>query len=111
MLPNYRKRIRIYLLVLAALAGIFLLVNAPQCPEHFTQEQVDASRCIVGANIGLGLYVLFAAPVLVVVLGLLGFAMRKQYGRTAAGEGGDGFDSATTEGTASEIDGPSGRTQ
>lgn len=28
------------------------LLNSPQCPLNFTQEQVDASRCIVGANIG-----------------------------------------------------------
>lgn len=79
---DYRKQIRIYLLILAAGAGLFLFMNAPQCPEHFTQEQVDASRCIVGANIGLGLYVLFSAPVLVVVLIRLALALHKQYGRS-----------------------------
>lgn len=27
-------------------------LNPPQCPLSYTQEQVDASRCIIGANIG-----------------------------------------------------------
>ncbi len=79
---DYRKRIRTLLVVLAALTVVFLFVNAPQCPEHFTQEQVDASRCVVGANIGRGLYLLLATPVAVVVLTLLGFALHRQYGRS-----------------------------
>lgn len=83
---DYRRRIRIYLLVLAAVMGAFWLVNAPQCPQDFTQEQVDASRCIVGANIGLGLYLFLAIPVLVVVLGLLVVALYKQRNRSVAGE-------------------------
>lgn len=30
----------------------FYLLNPPQCPLNYTQEQIDASRCIIGANIG-----------------------------------------------------------
>lgn len=28
------------------------LMNPPQCPLEYTQQQVDASGCIIGANIG-----------------------------------------------------------
>lgn len=115
---DYRKRIGIYLLILATLIGLYLFINAPQCPEHYTQEQIDASRCIVGANIGLGLYVVFAVPVSIVVLGLLAVAVYKQYGRSAAGDlrhvtqpdrgtataagGGHGSGPSTTERPASD---------
>jgi uncharacterized membrane protein YdjX (TVP38/TMEM64 family) len=37
------------------------LVNPPQCPLNYTQEQVDTSGCIVGANIGgLPLFIIAA---------------------------------------------------
>lgn len=49
-----------------------LFLNPPQCPYGFTQEQVDASDCIIGANIGIGLVlmlivVLWGASVIVAV--------------------------------------------
>lgn len=34
----------------------FTVLNQPQCPIN----QVDTSKCIIGVNIGLGWYVLFA---------------------------------------------------
>lgn len=34
--------------------------NPEQCPLDYTQEQVDASTCIIGANIGLPLFLGFA---------------------------------------------------
>ena len=43
-------------------AALVRLASADQCPDAFTQAQVDASDCIVGANIGLGLVWLFAIP-------------------------------------------------
>lgn len=43
-------------------AGL-LFMNPEQCPPGYTQEQIDASRCIVGANIGLGLVYLLAIGV------------------------------------------------
>ena len=54
--------------------GIFILLtaltvtvwNQPQCPDTFTQAQIDASDCIVGANIGVGVMTVF-------VLAPLGF--------------------------------------
>ncbi len=43
----------------AALVGS---AGAEQCPDDFTQAQVDASDCIIGANVGLGLVWIFAVP-------------------------------------------------
>ena len=51
------------LLWLIVFVLLFLVMNAPQCPEGYTQEQVEASKCIVGANIGVGLLVV-GAPML-----------------------------------------------
>lgn len=57
------------LLVLVLFA--FMVMNPPQCPLNYTQEQVDASNCIVGANIGLGLFIAFIIlPFALVVIGL-----------------------------------------
>lgn len=36
---------------------LFSALNAPQCPESYTQKEIDATGCIVGANIGIGLLV------------------------------------------------------
>ena len=52
-------------LAVAASAAIIVASQAEQCPDDFTQEQIDASDCIVGANIGLGLAWLIVMPVLV----------------------------------------------
>jgi hypothetical protein len=48
------------LLALLVLLG-FTIMNPPQCPYIYTQQQVDAAHgsCIVGANIGIGLYFMF----------------------------------------------------
>jgi hypothetical protein len=40
----------------------FYLLHPPQCPINYTQEQIDASRCIVGANIG-GTPIFFVAAI------------------------------------------------
>lgn len=44
---------------LVFLGGPLLFLNPPQCPFAYTQEQVDVSGCIIGANIGLPMF-LFA---------------------------------------------------
>lgn len=66
---------RLLLRNLALLIGagilIYFFLDSPQCPAHYTQAQVDASNCIVGANIGLGLAVLFVLPVFIVALVLI----------------------------------------
>jgi hypothetical protein len=56
----------------AGVAGVALVAalvmwagSAEQCPDDFTQAQVDASDCIVGANIGLGLVWIFVVPLVV----------------------------------------------
>lgn len=40
-----------------------IFLNPPQCPVDFTQAQVDASGCTIGANIGLGLAVILAGAI------------------------------------------------
>lgn len=76
---DYPKQIKLYSLILAGLLLVFIFFNQPQCPDNYTQEQIDASRCIVGANIGLGMFILFIWPVFIVTLGLLIRALYKQY--------------------------------
>jgi hypothetical protein len=54
-------------LAAAALAATGLLfLNPEQCPRGYTQKQVDASNCVIGANIGLGLILMAAAAILLV---------------------------------------------
>lgn len=43
---------------LVFIGGPLVFLFPPQCPMGYTQEQVDASRCVIGANIGGGLAVL-----------------------------------------------------
>jgi hypothetical protein len=56
-------------LIFGSIASIVTIVipliflNPPQCPTKFTQAQVDASGCNVGANIGLGLAILLAGAI------------------------------------------------
>lgn len=59
-------RILIYgVLAAGALAAVGLLfLNPEECPIDYTQEQVDASNCVIGANIGLGLILMAAAAIL-----------------------------------------------
>ncbi len=46
--------------------------NPPQCPDYYTQAQVDASNCIIGANIGLGIVLVFILPVILITAAILG---------------------------------------
>ncbi len=52
-----------YCLSLIILLGGLVLLNADQCPLGYTQEQIDETGCIIGANIGLGLAVLASVAV------------------------------------------------
>ncbi len=61
--------------------GLYVLTNQPQCPNDYTQAQVDATGCSVGANIGLGLLVIFGPfGWLLTILGFFVFLMRKKRG-------------------------------
>lgn len=51
-------------LVVALVTVVFM--NPPQCPSDYTQAQIDASNCVVGANIGLGLMLLLAGCIEVI---------------------------------------------
>ena len=67
MSPVARRVGAIAIVVLAVAGSVAVIVasGAEQCPDDFTQEQIDASDCIVGANIGLGLAWLIVMPTLV----------------------------------------------
>ena len=52
------------LLALPIIGVLFYLLNPPQCPPNYTQEQVGASRCIIGANIG-GIPIFVVAAIVV----------------------------------------------
>ena len=54
------------LLALPFIGALYYFVFPPQCPPEYTQQQVDASRCIVGANIG-GVP-LFIAGIVIILL-------------------------------------------
>jgi len=43
-----------------------VFANPETCPFDYTQEQVEATGCSVGANIGLGLVFLLAATIAIV---------------------------------------------
>ncbi|MDQ3159106.1 MAG: hypothetical protein M3P98_03175 [bacterium] len=69
---------------LASLTGLWLIIvlvtklviDTPQCPENYTQAQVDAANCIIGANIGLGTIMLFVAvPITILLVVLWGVAL------------------------------------
>ncbi|HSH18012.1 MAG TPA: hypothetical protein VK978_01375 [Candidatus Saccharimonadales bacterium] len=53
------RRAFLYGTVLAVVVTVLLFsaMNAPQCPDGYTPEQIKASDCIVGANIGIGLLI------------------------------------------------------
>jgi hypothetical protein len=66
------------LLALPWVGLLFYLLNPPQCPFDFTQEQVDASRCIVGANIGgMPLFLIAAPAVWLACVWLVGRTLRR----------------------------------
>lgn len=48
------NRVYVYgtLLALPFVGLMYYLLNPPQCPLNYTQEQVDTTHCTVGANIG-----------------------------------------------------------
>ena len=55
-----------------------IFANPAQCPFDYTQAQVDASGCSVGANIGLGLLFMLAATIAICGLILAVVAARSR---------------------------------
>ena len=62
---TFKSKARL-LTVFSAILGLlvfigFTVMNPPQCPDNYTQQQIDAANgnCIIGANIGIGLYFMF----------------------------------------------------
>lgn len=91
------------LLIGAALAGLVALfgkvfLDQPLCPTSFSQAQVDASNCVVGANIGLGLVWLMAIGILIssLVVTVVQIVVQRQRSRQIGG-GGNGTGSLAKE--------------
>lgn len=71
----YNKRVKKYKahryatgLALLPIGFIVYFLNPPQCPISFTQEQIDSSRCIAGANIGGPVVSIISAVVILVAV-------------------------------------------
>jgi hypothetical protein len=69
--------VAIWLVIILSLAYQFLIPG--ECPDHYTQAQVDETGCTIGANIGLGIVLLFIWPVLVVVFALIVLAAYRRF--------------------------------
>ena len=54
---------------------VVLFASNPECPEYYTQTQIDAEGCIVGANIGVGLLAQFVLLPLTILV-LIGWGSR-----------------------------------
>ncbi len=54
------------------IGGPLVFLNPPQCPIDYTQEQVDASDCIIGANLGLPFYLSLGLFAWIIVTAALG---------------------------------------
>ena len=77
-----RFKLLVVLTVILGLVVVYGLINAnppPQCPDsypdNYTQQQIDTARshCIVGADIGAGIYVYFlfiVAPFAITLISL-----------------------------------------
>ena len=61
--------------LIVLIATVVLLASNPECPEYYTQAQVDAEGCVVGANIGAGLLAQFVLLPLTVLV-LIGWGSR-----------------------------------
>lgn len=61
-------------LAVLLVAIAFFFMNPDQCPAHYTQAQINASDCIVGANIGLGIMLGLASIIAVISLVLAAVA-------------------------------------
>lgn len=62
------KRLMLASVVFWVLTAVtFVYLYRPQCPEYYSQTQVDMSSCVVGANIGATLATLFLMPYFLVL--------------------------------------------
>ena len=62
---------------LLLVAAALLFMNPPQCPADYTPHQVNASGCIIGANIGTGLVFTLAIGIWITAI-VLAIAAKKQ---------------------------------
>jgi|GEM_PF-5836316 len=52
------------LLSVPLIVVLYYFLLPPECPIEYTQAQVDASRCIIGANIGGPPLFIISAPLI-----------------------------------------------
>ena len=69
--------------LLLILLFAYNFLNPPQCPDNYSQAQVDESNCIIGANIGLGFVLILIWPILVVVAALLILAIYRRFRKSS----------------------------
>ncbi len=60
------------ILVILALVN-FTAYNQPQCPNYYTQDQIAATDCNAGSNIGVSLIFLYVVIPLSVYVAILWF--------------------------------------
>lgn len=58
------------------LFAMYRFMDSPQCPFEYTQQQIETSDCIVGANIGLGLFIMLAPIIWVLTTIAIVFARK-----------------------------------
>ncbi len=68
-IPKYIKSLFVTIILTGLSLFYALYLNKPQCPESYTQAQVDSSKCIIGANIGFGM--LISLTILLAIAGHL----------------------------------------
>ena len=69
------------IITLGLLVFSYILSVREQCPNNYTQQQVDASHCVVGANIGLGIALMasvLSAAVTTLAVIVLAFIERRR---------------------------------
>ncbi len=74
-LQDSRQRVSLIITAVSLLCLLLtpVLSAAGQCPENYTQAQVDITGCSVGADIGAGLFMLMAG--LTLIAGLFGLTL------------------------------------
>lgn len=66
-MKKYRDSLLLGMVLIGTIFVLYTLnyfMNPPQCPESYTQEQINSSNCIVGANIGLPIFLIAVAGTL-----------------------------------------------
>ena len=55
-------------------SAFFYISSIPQCPDNYTQAEIDSSNCIIGAHIGAGI-LLLGVIITTIVVAILWIAL------------------------------------